>query len=70
MTVRIDEAEKALISSYAKLFGTSASEFMRRCAPDHIEDEFDVKAWHVAKAEHEANPVSYTLDEVEKTLSL
>lgn len=70
MTVRIDEAEKALISSYAKLFGTSASEFMRRCALDRIEDELDVKAWHAAKAEYEANPVSYTLDEVEEMLGL
>ena len=32
MTVRVDDSEKSLISDYARMFGTTASQFMRRCA--------------------------------------
>lgn len=66
MTVRMDTAEKSLIASYAKVFGTSASEFMRRCALDRIEDELDLKAWEVAKAEFDADPETISAAEIAK----
>ena len=70
MTVRMDEGEKSLISDYARMFGTTASQFMRRCALERIEDEIDVEAYRKAKAAYDANPVSYSLDEAERMLGL
>lgn len=70
MTVRMDEDEKALISDYARMAGTSASQFMRRCALEKIEDEIDVKAYKKAKAAFDANPVSYSNDEVMREFGL
>lgn len=70
MTIRMEEDEKSLISEYARMFGTSASQFMRRCALEHIEDEIDVEAYKRAKAAYDAHPVSYTLEEVEEMLGL
>ena len=56
MTVRLDSAEKSLISDYATAFGTSVSEFVRTTVLERIEDELDLKAWERAKAEFDADP--------------
>ena len=66
MTVRMDDAEKTLISDYARAFGTSASDFMRKCALERIEDELDLKAWYEAKAEFDADPVTFSAAEIAK----
>lgn len=58
MTIRLDADEKRLITSYAEADGISTSEFMRRCALNHIEDELDLKAWKHARAEYDADPVT------------
>lgn len=58
MTIRMDSSEKSLITDYARAFGESASEFVRTCALERIEDELDLAAWHEAKAEFDADPVS------------
>lgn len=64
MTIRMDEDEKRLISDYAKVFGISASEFVRRSALERIEDELDLKAWRDAKAEFDADPVEIPASEI------
>ncbi|WP_165173556.1 type II toxin-antitoxin system RelB family antitoxin [Adlercreutzia sp. ZJ242] len=66
MTIRLESEEKNLIADYAAAFNTSVSEFMRRAALERIEDELDLKAWHQAKAEFDADPVSYPADEIAK----
>ncbi len=66
MTIRLDGSEKQLISDYAKTFGTSASEFVRRCALDRIEDELDLKVWSEAKAEFEADPTTVSASDIAK----
>lgn len=70
VTVRMDQTEKDAIADFARLFGVSVSQFMRDCALERIEDEIDIEAYKRAKAEYEANPVSYSLDEVERMLGL
>ena len=70
MTVRMDDSEKSHISDYARMFGRTASQFMRRCTLERIEDEIDVEAYRKAKAAYDANPVSYSLDEAERMLGL
>lgn len=37
---------------------------------EHIEDEYDLKAYEKAMAEYKANPLTYSLDEVERELRL
>jgi uncharacterized protein (DUF1778 family) len=64
MTIRLDEAEKSLITDYAHTFGTSVSEFMRRVALERIEDELDLRVWDEAKAEFDRNPTTYSAAEI------
>lgn len=66
MTIRLDGAEKSLISDYAAAFGISVSEFMRKACLERIEDELDLKAWEEAKAEFEINPITLSAAEVAK----
>lgn len=66
MTIRMSESEKQLITDYARAFGTSASEFMRRSALESIEDELDLRAWKEAKAEFDADPVTLSAADVAK----
>lgn len=70
VTVRMDREEKDVIADFAKLFGVSVSQFMRDCALERIEDEIDVEAYKRAKAEYEANPISYSCDEVMREFGL
>ena len=64
MTIQLDEGDKRLITDYAKTFGTSVSEFMRRCAVERIEDELDLQAWREAKAEFDADPATISTVEI------
>ena len=64
VAVRVDDSEKELITKYARVFGCSTSEFLRRSALERIEDELDLRDWDEAKAEYDATPVSYSLKEV------
>jgi RHH-type rel operon transcriptional repressor/antitoxin RelB len=66
MTIRMDEEEKQLISDYAKVFGVSTSEFMRKSALERIEDELDLEDWKRAKAEFDADPETVPAAEVAK----
>jgi RHH-type rel operon transcriptional repressor/antitoxin RelB len=64
LTLRLDEAEKKLLSDYAKTFGMSVSEFVRRSALERIEDELDLRAWDEAKSEFDADPVTFTPEDI------
>ena len=66
MTIRLDGAEKSLISDYAAAFGISVSEFMRKACLERIEDELDLKAWEEAKAEFEDDSTTFSVAEVAK----
>ena len=37
---------------------------------EHIEDDYDMKCYKKAMQEYQANPETFTLDEVEKELGL
>ncbi|MCL1847716.1 MAG: DUF1778 domain-containing protein [Coriobacteriia bacterium] len=66
MTIRLDSEDKDLITSYARVFSQSVSDFMRESALSRIEDELDLKAWDLAKAEYDNKPVSYSASEIAK----
>jgi len=65
-TMRLSESQKALISNYAAVQGVSMSEFMLNATIDVIEDAIDLRDWHEAKAEFDANPITYSAEEIRK----
>ncbi len=70
ISLRLNEQDTELIKSYAALQNVSVSELIRRIVLERIEDEYDLKEYEKALAEYKANPVTYSLDEVEKELGL
>lgn len=70
ITVRMGDEETRLIKDYARLHGITVSDFMRRAALEKIEDELDIRAAEKAYAEYLADPVTYSLDEIEKEFGL
>ena len=69
ITVRLDEKEKDFISSYASVFGTTVSDFVRRAALERIEDEVDLKIAEDALLEFKENPTTYSNNEVKALFS-
>ncbi len=59
-----------LFKSYAALNGITLSELIRTSVIERIEDEYDLRAYKTAMEEYKANPITYSLDEVEKELGL
>lgn len=70
VTLRMSDEDTRLIKDFARLHGITVSEFMRRAALEKIEDELDVRAAEKAYAEYLADPVTYSLDEIEAELGL
>ncbi len=70
ISLRLNEADTMLFKKYAKMHGMTMSELIRTSVIERIEDEYDLAAYEKAMEEFKANPVTYTLDEVEKELGL
>ena len=70
ISLRVTEKESELIKSFANLYGESVSEYIRRTVMERIEDEFDIQCYNEAKAEFDADPVTYSTDEVAKKLGI
>ena len=70
ISVRLNDEETDLFKRYAKLNNISVSNMIRSAVLEKIEDEYDLECYENAMAEHKANPVTYTLDEVKKELGL
>lgn len=63
-TMRIDEGQKKLISEFAASQGKSMAEFMLEASLDIIEDAIDLRDWNDAMKEYEADPTTYSHDEL------
>ncbi|QCT72967.1 type II toxin-antitoxin system RelB family antitoxin [Eubacterium maltosivorans] len=70
VSVRLNKEDEALIRNYAQMKNLSVSEAIRQAVMEKIEDEFDLKVYYEAMAEYKENPVTYTLDEVERELEI
>lgn len=70
ISLRLNDADTTLFKNYAELNGMTISELVRQSVIMRIEDEYDLKAYERAMAEYKANPISYSLDEVERELGL
>lgn len=70
ISLRLGKEEALLFKKYAELHGLTVSELIRRSVLEKIEAEYDLQAYQEALTEFKENPVTYTLDEVEKELGL
>ncbi len=70
ISLRLNDADTMLIKKYAEMNGMSVSDLVRQSVLERIEDELDLKAYETALAEYRANPVTYTMDDMEKELGL
>lgn len=70
ISLRLNDQETRLFKNYAKLNGITISELVRQSVLERIEDECDLKAYKQALLNYRANPVTYSLDEVEEMLGL
>ena len=70
ISLRLNDADSMLFKKYAEMNGISVSELVRRSVLEHIEEEYDLQAYEEAIAEYHENPITYSLDEVEKELGL
>lgn len=70
ISLRLNKADTLLFKKYAELNGITVSELVRRSVLEHIEDEYDLNAYEQAIKEFHDNPITYSLDEVEKELGL
>lgn len=68
LSVRLNEEDEKLVKKYAELHNISISELVRTAVLEHIEDEYDLKAYDKAMKEYKKNPVSYSHEEVVRLL--
>ena len=64
ITIRLDADEKRLISDYAKAYGTTTSEFVRRTVLEFLEDQLDLQQWYEAKREFDRDPRTLSAEEI------
>ena len=67
-SIRMTDEEKALAESYAKMHSLSLGEAFKRALFEKIEDEYDLAVAERAYTEYKKDPVTYSLDELEKIL--
>ncbi len=64
----LDETDKKFLEAYAEETGESIGEMAKNVLLEHVEDIMDLRAADKAWEEYQANPVTYTLDEVEREI--
>lgn len=70
ISLRLNEEDSRLIKTYAEIHGLTVSELVRQSVLSRIEDEYDLQAYHQAMLAFREDPVTYSLDEVEKELGI
>ena len=70
VSLSLNETDSALVAKYAEIHGMSIADLFRQSVMERIEDEYDLKAYQKAMKEYQANPVTYTHEEVGKMLGL
>ena len=70
ISLRLSDDDTMLIKKYAEINRMSVSDLIRQAVLERIENEYDLEMFDKAMAEYKANPVTYSLDEVEKELGL
>ena len=63
-TIRLEDYEKKALTEFATFMGMSFSDWARQTLCNAYEDYMDVQIAIKALEEYDANPVSYSLEEV------
>lgn len=70
ISLRLSDEDTLLIKKYAELNRLSVSDLIRQTIMERIETEYDIEMFDRAIKEYKNNPVTYSLDDVEKELGL
>lgn len=70
ISLRLSDKDTQLIKKYAELNHLSVSELIRQAVIERIETEYDLETFEKALTEYQNDPVTYSLEEVEKELGL
>lgn len=70
ISLRLNDEDTRLIKKYAELKNQTVSEVIRAAVLERIEDEYALQAYAEALKEYKDDPVTYSLEEVEKELGL
>ena len=70
ISLRLSDEDALLIKKYAELNKLSVSDLIRQTVMERIESEYDLEMFDKALEEYRSNPVTYSLDEVERELGL
>lgn len=70
ISIRLNDDDANLIKKYAQLHNMTVSELVRKSVIERIEDELDLAAYEKAIADYKKNPVTYSMEEIEKDLGL
>ena len=70
ISLRLSDDDTMLIKKYAEINKISVSDLIRQSVLERIENEYDLEMFDKAMAEYKADPVTYSIDEVEKELGL
>jgi len=70
VSVRLNDEDTMLIKKYAEINRISVSDLIRQTVMERIENEYDLEMFDKAMKEYRDNPVTYSLDDVEKELGL
>ncbi|WP_315437297.1 type II toxin-antitoxin system RelB family antitoxin [uncultured Selenomonas sp.] len=70
LAVHLSPRDAKLFKKHAARSGMTLSAFAAAAMRERMEDELDRQAYEEAMAEFRKNPITYTLEEVEKELGL
>lgn len=70
ISLRLNDEDTMLIKKYAEINKISVSDLIRQSVLERIENEYDLECFKAAMADYKANPVTFSLDEIEKELGL
>ena len=66
----VNDVDTKFLEAYAEETGQTVGEMAKNAVLEYVEDIMDLRAAKIAKAEYEADPVTYTHEEVGKMLGL
>ncbi len=70
MELSFTEQEQRFVEILAETQGLPVSELLRQWILERMEEEENLKSFYEAKEEFQRNPVTYTLEEVQRELGL
>ncbi len=70
ISLRLSDEDTLLIKKYAELNRISVSDLIRQTVMERIEMEYDLEMFDKAMEEYKNNPVTYSLNDVERELGL